>query len=162
MEQKTKHIRMIDTASIDSMIEAIRNRFADLGSDTAVIRHAVRYLFDEEVKKPDYVMLQEKRLGLTSPEARAKQQIDIKQAKENYKEEIQITKGREICELLGGMIDDKDMCTYETFMYINKNNTQRGSITLPVEQLSEKDIQGQYKMFDGSSISKEEYENLSI
>lgn len=161
MEKQKKHIRMIDTASVDHMIEELRSRFPDLNSDTAVIRHAIRFLFDD-TKGPLYAQLQAKRMALSSPEARAKQQIDIKQAKEEYKEEVQINKGRNICEKLNGTIDDKDMCTYETFMFINKNNIQRGSITIPVEQLSEKDIQGQYKMFDGSSISKEEYENLSI
>jgi hypothetical protein len=162
MQKLKKHIRMINTASIDTMIEALRERFPDQENDTAVIRYAVRYLFDNEVKGPAYIEVQRKRLEMNSPEEKVKRQVDMKVLKEEYKEEVAIDKGKRMCELLGGTLDDKDMCTYSTYMFINKSNIQKGSITLPVEQLTEKDVEGQYKKFDGTNISKEEFESYGI
>lgn len=137
---------------LQGMLDEIKRECPDLRTDTAAVRYAVRFTCDKLV--PDYVKLQRERLTRNTPENKAQQSMDIQQAKEEIKKD----KGRNICESLGGTINDKDMCTYTTYMFISKTNIQKGSITVPVEELSELDIRNQYKLFDGTEISKEDYE----
>jgi len=161
MEKQKKHLKMIELyPEIKDMIEQIKKECPDLRTDTATILYSIRFTCEKMI--PDYIKIQRERIKNYSPEEKIKRQVDMKVLKEEYKEEVAVDKGRRTCELLDGEIDDKDMCTYSTYMFINKNNIQKGSITLPVETLSDKDVLGQYKKFDGTNISKEEFNALQV
>jgi len=154
-----KHLKMIELyPEIKDMLEQIKKECPDLRTDTATILYSIRFTCEKMI--PDYIKIQRERIKSNNPEEKVKRQVDMKALKEEYKEEVAIDKGKRMCELLGGTLDDKDMCTYSTYMFINKSNIQKGSITLPVEQLTEKDVEGQYKKFDGTNISKEEFDTL--
>jgi hypothetical protein len=153
-----KNLKMIE------LYPEIRNMLDTIKSERA-IRHdteAIYYSITETCKSlvPGYIMVQRQRMANNNPESKVKREVDMKNLKEEYKEEVKIKKGRNICEQIGGTINDKDMCTYTTYMFISKNNIQKGSITVPVEELSDLDIKNQYKKFDGTTISREEYEAL--
>jgi hypothetical protein len=156
---KKKNWKMIDMyPEIKDMLSQIKRECPDLRTDTAAIYYSIRFTCEKMV--PDYIKIQRERLAQQSPENRVKKEVDMKMEKEKYKGEILATKGRSICEQLEGKIDDKDMCTYETFIFINKNNIQRGSITTPVETLTEENIKTQYKKYDGTNITREEFDEL--
>ena len=161
MQKQKKHFKMIELyPEIKDMLEQIKKECPDLRTDTATILYSIRFTCEKMI--PDYIKIQRERIKNYNPEEKVKRQVDMKVLKEEYKEEVAIDKGKRMCEILGGTLDDKDMCTYSTYMFINKNNIQKGSITLPVEQLTEKDVDGQYKKFDGTNISKEEFESYGI
>lgn len=133
-----------------------------------VIRRAIDDLFQQySKKKPDYVLLEEKRLALRKEAlARAAQAGELdasealieKEAREELRKEREHEKKRRICEDLGGEVIQTPggfACQYKNYNLINPYQVQVSDMREPFDTLSVSNLQYQYQ-----GDTKEEIERV--
>jgi len=128
-------------------------------SETTMIMYCINEMHDRIFK--DYIEVQKERLVARSPEEKAIREVNIKEAKENYIKDKEVSRGKRICEALAGTLSENGMCTYKTYMQVNPKNITVGEVSVEVETLTEDDLKNQYRSFDGKATKEEIIKNLN-
>jgi len=127
--------------SILQKIDRIKDRIG-FQSRAETIRYIISEFHDK--KFPDYVEAKLASLNLRTPKAKAEREVEAAEAKRQLME----NKGKEYCEILGGTLERIGQgfkCTWNTYRKINASNVFTGNMTLPIEDISEAEIENQFK-----------------
>lgn len=146
------------TAETQERVRAMMKR-KNWTSETTMIMYCINEMHDRIFK--DYIEVQKERLVARSPEEKAARQVNLQEAKENYIKDKELSRGKRICEALGGTLSENGMCTYKTYMQVNPKNITTGEVSVEVETLTEDDIKNQYRSFDGKATRDEVINNLN-
>lgn len=91
-----------------------------------------------------------------TPEDREKKRIERLEAEKRARWQIEVDRGREICEKLGGKVIEtgRDMyaCVYDEYAYLNKFQVDVKPQQVPLENLSEEHIINQYRYANKETI----------
>lgn len=156
---KKQKVKMLPyTAETQERVRAMMKR-KNWTSETTMIMYCINEMHDRIFK--DYIEVQKDRLVARSPEEKAAREVNIKEAKEQYIKDKEVSRGKRICEALGGTLSENGMCTYKTYMQVNPKNITVGEVSVEVETLTEDDIKNQYRSFDGKATREEVIKNLN-
>lgn len=156
---KKQKVKMLPyPAETQGRIQRLMKR-KNFRSETTMIEYCINETYDRVFK--DYIEVQKDRIESRTPEEKAKRIVDITEAKEQYIKDKEVSRGKRICEALGGTLSENGMCTYKTYMQVNPKNITIGEVTVEVETLTEDDIKNQYRSFDGKATREEVINNLN-